>query len=159
MQGLRWPRPTRERLERPRMMDCCSAKAFLLWPCGLFFYSVAYFSQSWRYSCTQQNSTCTFSSCLKFRRLPSLWHDSKLQGVMSWGVPSYCWPWLGWLWPWQFCYLPDLAWAVGIFAEMAGQLGKRVEHRKSKANKPQSGTPCKRWSASRESPSTLRVRA
>ena len=44
------------------------------------------------------------------------------------GVQSASGPWLGWLWSWVFCYLPDSVWADGITAETAEQLGKMVEH-------------------------------
>ena len=33
-------------------------------------------------------------------------------------------------------YLPDSAWAGGLFAEAAEQLGKMVEHPKSKSTQP-----------------------
>ena len=52
------------------------------------------------------------------------------------GGPSPGEPRLGWLWFWLFHPLPGSAWADRKLAELADQLGKMVEHPKSKSAQP-----------------------
>ena len=58
------------------------------------------------------------------------------------GDPSPGEPWLGWLWFWVFHPLSDSAWADGKLAELAEQLGKMVEHPKSKSTKQRFARRC-----------------
>ena len=60
------------------------------------------------------------------------------------GDPSPGEPPLGWLWFWLFHPLPGSAWADGKLAELAEQLGKMVEHPKSKSTQPKFA---KRWTS------------